>query len=484
MRGSAPQSSEPLATRWMAFSVLLMANFLNVMDGTIVNVALPTLKAEFGATPSQSEWVVASYIFVFALFLLPCGRLGDTFGRRRMFILGVAVFTATSALCGAATSMETLIAGRVLQGLGSAMMAPQTMALVPNLFPPQERGAAFGLFAVAAGLASVAGPIVGGLLIAADIAGLGWRPIFLVKIPLGILAIFLALRLVPFVPGRRSLGIDGVGITLAGVAMLALLVPMVEIPTIGWRHWMAPLLIGAPVLVALFVVWERRQARLSRPELVPADLLRTRSFLMGCLLTGLHFSGVPGFFLVMAIFFQQGFGLSALQSGMMVVPFSLGILAAAPLARRLGSDHLRYRVIGGALLLAASGLALRVVASSITNTVPWLWFGPFFLASGFGTATAAPALFQIALSGAGLSDSGSASGALRSIQQIGAAFGVAIMGGVFFWVLGDAPAGDHVAYVAAAKAAFTYTALAYATLAALAFVTHLGPSEVDDLASP
>ena len=344
---------QPPPHRWAAFAVLLAASFMNVMDVTIVNVAMPTLKADFDASPNKIEWVVATYVFVFAVLLLPFGRLGDIVGRRKMFVWGVSLFTLASGLCGLAWSIDALIGARVLQGVGAAMMSPQAMALIPSLFPPKERGGAFSFFALAAGLASVSGPIIGGLLISANIFDLDWRPIFLVNVPVGIVTVLLALRLVPNVPGNRGIGFDGIGVVLAGLALFAILLPLVEAPGIGWQLWMWPLVIAAPVLALGFVFWQQHQAARSGPQLIPMVLLKRKSFLSGSFLLGLLFSGVPGFFLVMAIYLQDGFGLSPLWSGLTVTPFSVGILLASPVSNWLGNHYLRARIIIGALILAA-----------------------------------------------------------------------------------------------------------------------------------
>ena len=187
-----PQSkAEADPKRWIALAVLLLASFMNLIDVTIVNVAIPSMQTNLGADPSQIEWVIAAYVLAFALGLLPFGRLGDIVGRTHMFLIGVAAFTVASAACGLAPSIEWLIAARVLQGLAGAMMTPQVLAIATVTFPPEERGQSFSLFGLSAGLAAVAGPIIGGLLIGANLGGLDWRPIFLVNVPVGILAIVL-----------------------------------------------------------------------------------------------------------------------------------------------------------------------------------------------------------------------------------------------------------------------------------------------------
>lgn len=477
---------QPPANRWAAFAVLLTASFMNVMDVTIVNVAMPTLKTEFDASPNKIEWVVAAYVFVFAVLLLPCGRLGDILGRRKMFIWGVGVFTFASGLCGMAWSVDALIAARVLQGLGAAMMSPQAMALIPVLFAPAERGSAFSFFALAAGLASVSGPIIGGLLIGGNIFGLDWRPIFLVNVPVGIITILFALRLVPNVAGDRKIGIDGVGIILAGLALFSVLLPLVEAPGIGWKIWMWPFVIASPMLAVGFVKWEHRQAALGRPQLIPATLMRKKSFITGCLLVGLLFSGIPGFFLVMALYLQEGFGLSPLWSGLTVTPFSVGILLTSPISKRLGSRHLRARVVTGALILASGHVGLHFAVLAEGATYSWLGFAPILFWAGFGLGTTTGPLFQIALSGAGGSDTGSASGASRAVQQMGSAFGIAIMGGIFFGALGDASVGDQAAYSAAIVTALNYTISAFVVLAASAFFLRINvdPESADAMAAP
>ena len=385
--------------RSAAFAVLLTATFLIVMDVTIVNVAMPTLKSDFNASANAIEWVVAAYIFVFAILLLPFGRLGDIIGRRKMFIWGVALFSLASCMCGMAWSIETLIASRVLQGVGAAMMSPQAMALIPTLFPPKERGGAFSFFALTAGLASVSGPIIGGLLIEGNLFGLDWRPVFLVNVPVGIVTVLLALKLVPNVAGNRSIGIDGVGIVLSGLALFCVLLPLVEGPGIGWRHWMWFFVIAAPIYAVGFVKWERKQASFGKPQLISTALLEKRSFVVGALLVGLLFSAVPGFFLVMALYLQNGFGLSPLWSGLTVVPFSVGVVLASPLAKKLGDRFLRKRVIAGGLLSAFAHLALYFTVLSHIEMYSWLAFAPILFCAGFGLGTTAGPLFQITVIG-------------------------------------------------------------------------------------
>ncbi len=462
---SRSETFEPPANRWLAFAVLLAANFMNIMDVTIVNVALPTLKTDFNATANKIEWVVAAYVFVFAILLLPCGRLGDIIGRRRVFVAGVSLFTFASALCGLAWSIDSLIAARVLQGVGAAMMAPQAMALIPSLFPPQERGSAFSFFALAAGFASVSGPILGGLLIDANILDLGWRTIFLVNVPVGGLTIALAMRLVPNVAGNKGIRIDYLGMLLAGSALFCVLLPLVEAPGLGWKTWMWPFVVAAPLLAVGFVSWEKHCAATGRSQLMPITLMRQRSFRFGAGLVGLLFSGVPGFFLVMALYLQDGFGLSPLWSGLTVVPFSVGVLSSSPISNRLGDRYLRRRVFAGGVTLAGAHLALHFVVLAQADQYSWAAFAPILFFAGFGVGTTAGPLFQLALSEADEADTGSASGASRAIQQVGSALGIAIMSGLYFATLGHASSDTHSAHTAALVTSLYYTLGAFSILA-------------------
>lgn len=411
---------------------LLVAAFMNLVDVTIVNVAIPSLADAFGATDSQIEWVVAVYILVFALLLLPMGRLGDVIGRRRMFVIGVIVFTVGSALCGMAGSIYGLVGARVVQGIGGAMMTPQTLALVPVLFPPAERGTAYALFGLSAGLASVTGPLLGGFLIGADLWGLDWRPIFLVNIPVGVLAVIGAMRFVPKVPGDASLRLDYVGVALAGLALLMILFPLIEGRQIGWPWWCFALIIGAfPVFLGFFI-WQRRQAARGAPQLVSAKLLANPSFVIGSVVVMLIFAGMPGFFLVMALLLQVGNGLTPLESGLTTLPFSVGVIIASALSGKLGLRWPRRRIMTGALLMALGMILVRWAVPGAGEEIDRQAFLLPMLISGLGLGTGISPLFSTVLSSVSGEDAGSASGSLQSFQQVGGALGLAVVGEAFF----------------------------------------------------
>jgi len=294
--------------RWLALAVLLIASFMNLIDVTIVNVAVPSMQKNLGADASEIEWVIAAYVLAFALGLLPFGRLGDILGRTRMFLVGVTAFTVASAACGLAPSIEWLIAARVFQGLAGAMMTPQVLAIATVTFPPEERGQSFSLFGFSAGFAAVCGPILGGLLIGADIGGLDWRPIFLVNVPVGIAAVILGWFIIPRTPGHPTLKNDFLGIALFAGSMVLLVYPLIEGRAAGWPLWTWGMLAASAVGILLFVLWERRMARLDKPQLLNYSLITNGNFLLGMMVTTIFSSGVPSFFFVFSIMLQIGFG--------------------------------------------------------------------------------------------------------------------------------------------------------------------------------
>ena len=360
---------EAYPRRWPALAILLLAGFMNLVDVSIVNVALPSMQASMGATSSQIEWVAASYVLAFALGLLPFGRLGDKVGRKRMFLLGIAGFTLFSLVCGFAPSMNALIAARAFQGLSAAMMMPQVLAIVQIMFPPSERSLAFSLFGMAAGLASVAGPLTGGLLIEADLFGLDWRPIFLVNIPLGFAAIAAAIVMVPATPSNPDLDNDWTGIAIAAISVFLLIFPLIEGHAYDWPAWTFAMIGASIVGFALFFMHERRRARANASELLPVSLLTNASFLLGSTMVVVFFSGVSGFFLVLAIFLQNGFGFTPLESGLATIPFPVGVLVASMISGRIGMRFPRQRIVAGALCLVVGMVALRYIISLTGETV-------------------------------------------------------------------------------------------------------------------
>lgn len=444
---------------------------MNLIDVSIVNVALPQIQADTGATPTQLEWVAAIYVLALAVGLLPFGRFGDVFGRRRLFIWGLVGFTAASAICGLAPDITTLVAARAGKGIAAAMMVPQVLAIVHVIFPPEEKSRVFGLFGTVSSLAVVAGPIIGGALISANVGGLGWRVAFLINIPLGVAALMGARTFVPACAQNRDARPDWTGTALFTLAALLLVLPLIEGRALGWPLWcFAALVLAIPATLA-FIVFERRRSVLGLSALVPPGLLSNPPYLRRLGLVTLFFSGVPGLFLVLAVFLQSGFGLTALQSGLVTTPFPVGVMLASMTTERFGNGYLSARIAIGAALLTVGLFALLVVIRSIgTELNPFAFCIPL-LVCGLGMGTAIMSLFQVTMSSVEAQDAGAGSGAMQAFQQLGAALGIAFAGQIFFGHLGedgmtadDAAAGQ---FVEAAALATTYSIAVFMILTIL-----------------
>lgn len=463
----------PDPRRWVGLFVLLIANFMNLIDVTIVNVALPSMRDHLGATDNQIEWVVAAYILAFALGLLPFGRLGDILGRTTLFLWGVAGFTVASALCGLAPNIEFLIIARIIQGLAGAMMTPQVLAIATVTFPPHERGQAFSLFGLSAGLASVCGPILGGVLISANLFGMSWQPIFLVNIPIGIAAVVAGWFLIPRLEGHPTLKNDYVGIGLFGLGIMAVVFPIVEGRAYGWPVWAFGMIIAGLALLVSFVFWTRRRAALGQSQLLNFDLITNRQFMFGALVVTIFASGIPGMFMVISLLLQGGFNFTPLESGLTNTPFSVGVLIASAIAGRFGARYLRGRLaLAGALLSFGIGW-LHFYIAGVTDSVDhWAFLLPLLIA-GIGLGLGFSSLFQLVLANVPGRDAGAGSGALQAFQQVGGALGVAIIGELFFGTLGTSMAGGaapHAAFAEAGSLALWYQVISFALVFFLAFL--------------
>ncbi|SEP67900.1 drug resistance transporter, EmrB/QacA subfamily [Devosia sp. YR412] len=469
---AAGAAAPPDPRRWIALFVLLIANFMNLIDVTIVNVALPSMRTGLGASDTQIEWVVAAYILAFALGLLPFGRLGDILGRTTLFLWGVAGFTIASALCGMAPNIEFLIVARVIQGLAGAMMTPQVLAIATVTFPPHERGQAFSLFGLSAGLAAVCGPIVGGLLINAQLFGLDWQPIFLVNVPVGIAAVVAGLYLIPRVPGHPDIKNDYVGIALFGLSIIAVVFPIVEGRAYGWPLWAFGMIAVGLIGLVAFFFWQKARAQRNEPQLLNYDLLTNRDFMFGAFVVTIFASGIPGMFMVISLLLQGGFGFSALESGLTNTPFSVGVLIASGIAGRFGANYLRGRLAGAGALLTLGIAWLHFIIAGVGDTIDHWSFLPPLLLAGIGLGLGFSSLFQLVLANVPPRDAGAGSGSLQAFQQVGGALGVALVGELFFTTLASdfaTGAAPHAAFANATAYALWYQVAAFALVLVLAF---------------
>jgi EmrB/QacA subfamily drug resistance transporter len=417
--------------RTAALIAVACAFVMDLLDTTIVNVAVPSIGHSLSASTAALEWVIAGYSVAFAVLLILGGRMGDSHGYRRMFLLGVALFTFTSLLCGLAPGVGVLEAGRLLQGASAALMVPQVMALVQVMYPPELRYRVYAVFGFLGGISAALGPIVGGLLIDADWFGLGWRLAFLINLPVGAASLAAGILLLPKGRGIHPVALDLKGALLSVVLLFAILLPLIEGPARGWPLWAAATLVAALPLAWLtwrYLGWrERRHGH----ALVPPALLMRRRVALG-LLCGLCLQPiVPGYLLVMTFVLQGGQGLSASQMAYACAPIAfgamLGISLLGPvLHRRLGA----YALLPGAAAQLASVLLIGWAIGQPALPLWALVLGQ--LAMGVGLGLVGPPLSNATLADVPLAEAGAASGLLSAVQQLAGALGVALAGLLFF----------------------------------------------------
>jgi EmrB/QacA subfamily drug resistance transporter len=421
--------------RWAPLAVVLTGTFMVVLDFFIVNVAMPAMQSDLHAGTGAIEWVVAGYGLTFATFLITAGRLGDQLGRRRMFSLGLALFTLASAACGVASSPTVLVVARLAQGLAAALLSPQVLSIIGVVYSGPDRVRAISIYGIVLGLAAVGGQLIGGVLVQADIAGLGWRSCFLINVPIGALALLLVGRAVPESRAEEARRLDLVGTALVTLGLVDVVLPLVEGRQHGWPVWTWVCLGAAPITLAAFAAHQRRLSRRGGAPLLDPALFRERAFSAGLVTQLVFFSSMASYFLVLALYLQQGRGLDALQAGLVFTILAAAYLVAsfyAPgLTPRLGR---RLPAIGGLVLavghgLLAVGVADIGVGGSIALLVPGL------LLEGAGMGLVITPLTSTVLGNMQPQTAGAASGALSTMQQVGNALGVAITGVVFFGAL-------------------------------------------------
>jgi EmrB/QacA subfamily drug resistance transporter len=415
--------------------VILTGTFMVVLDFFIVNVALPSVQSDLHASSGSIQWIVAGYGLTSAVFLITAGRLGDKLGRRRTFSLGLALFTLSSAACGLATTPEMLVVSRLVQGLAGALLMPNVLSLIGVLYTGADRLRALSAYGMVMGLAAVGGQLIGGMLVQANIAGVGWRSCFLINVPVGALALALAPVLVPESRAARSRRLDLAGTALVTVGLTAIVLPLVEGRQYGWPLWTWLSLGAAPLILTAFVIQQRRLARRGGAPLLELSLFSERTFSAGLLAQLVFWCGQASFFLVLALYLQQGRGLGPLQAGLVFTILAGAYLAASMRAPALAERHGRRVLAAGALVLATGhGLLLASVADVGTGgSVAILAPGLVLIGVGMGLGIAP--LATIIMSGMKPEQAGAASGALATMQNVGNCLGVAIIGVIFFGAL-------------------------------------------------
>ncbi|MEO3892329.1 MFS transporter [Nonomuraea sp. B5E05] len=417
--------------RWAALAVALLAVFMDLVDITIVVVAAPAIQSDLQASTAALQWIMAAYALGLGLLLITGGRLGDIFGRKRMFLIGVAGFTTASAACGLALSIEVLIAARAVQGAAAAMMVPQVLAAIQVMFPRVERPKALGLYGAVNGLAAAAAPIVGGLLVGNDVFGLAWRSVFWVNVPIGLAALVGAAVLMRESRSPRPPRLDLPGVALVAAGLLLVLYPLIQGAELGWPGWTWPMMAAAVPVFAVFTRLQARRESLKGQPLVPVSLFRQRSFVAGLAVAFAMFSSITALFLVLTLHLQQGHGLSALEVGLTFLAWPLGLAATSGLAVRLAATAGRRLVAFGASALTASMVALIGTIAVAGDGVNGWHLVPGLLLGGIGFGLVAPILVDIVLSAVPHQDAGAASGVVNTVIQVAGAAGVAVVGALF-----------------------------------------------------
>jgi MFS family permease len=432
-----PITPAPAATGLspLALVVLLSAVFLAMTDFFVVNVALASISSELSASTSALELIVAGYAVTYALFLVIGGRLGDAVGRKRMFLLGMAAFTVTSALCGLAPTATTLVVARIAQGAAGAMMVPQVLATLQATTTGHERARALSAFGATGGLAAVFGQLGGGVLVSADLAGTGWRPVFLLNVPVGIVAMVLAGRVLPDTRSDRPARVDLAGTALLGATVLAVLVPLVEGRSQGWPVWAFVSLAVAPLLGWGLVRVESRIEESGRIPLLPPSLLRLPGIRRGLAIALPFFTGFGGFMFVYAELTQVELGWSPLKAGLGLTPmgvaFLVGSLSTARLVRRWG----RTVITTGGVLQGIGLLVLALTVSSYGADLTPADLVPGMLLAGTGQSLVMSPLLGVVLSDVPPHSAGAGAGLFSTLQQTALALGVAVFGSIFLELL-------------------------------------------------
>ncbi|MFE2528609.1 MFS transporter [Streptomyces sp. NPDC059382] len=456
--------------RWLALAIVMTAAFMDLVDVTIVNIAIPTMRANFGASTSAIQWITAGYALAFAAGLITGGRLGDIYGRKRVFLIGIAGFTAASLLCGIAANPSMLVASRVLQGAMAALMVPQVLAIIHVTFPPHERGKVFGMFGAIVGLGAVSGPMLGALLTEWNLFDLEWRPIFLINLPVGIAGVLLGRKFITESKAPKALRLDLVGVVLATLALVMLIFPLTHGRENDWPLWGFVCMILSPAVFAGFIAYEKHKIRKDGSPLVELSLFKVKSF-AGGIAVQLTFGIATGiFFLVWTLYMQMGLGWSALRAGTTGIPFSIAVSVAAGLSVQKLVPRFGRKVLQAGALTMAAGLLLYIWESDHygMGIASWQMAAPLVV-MGVGMGLIVAPLTDTVLSQVPREHAGSASGLINTTGQMGNALGLGLTSVVFFGLIDD----DRVLgapYVEAFRGALWWVAAVLVLIFAVMFM--------------
>ena len=428
---------------WGALAIVMVGTFITVLDYFITNVAVPTIQSDLGANHAQSQLIIVGYGVAFTAAMITGGRLGDLYGRRRMFSLGMLGFTIASGLCAVAQSADALVVFRVLQGAAAALMVPQVLGILGVVYTGAARARAFVVYGLVIGLAGVFGQVIGGALISVDVAGLNWRTIFLINLPVGVVALALTPRLIPESRSAEGGRLDLAGALLSTATLVAIVYSLVQGQEQDWPLWSWLLLAAAVPLGALFIAHQRRRTRQGLSPLIDLALFHGRTFSVG--LAGMlsYFLAMGSFFFLLALYLQQGRGLSPAEAGLVFLTLGGGYFGSSLLSTRLAARLGHRLYAAGPLTLAAGYVLTGLTARWLGTGGSVLWIIPPLVVAGVGMGMTTGPLTGAVLAGADPKHAAAASGVTNTVQEGAVAIGVAVVGAVFFPALGDAAPDDY-----------------------------------------
>ena len=430
---------------WRAVAIVLVGAFMALLDTTIVIVALPTIRTGLHTSPAALEWVVSAYALAYGLALVPAGRAGDRFGHKPLFLIGLAIFTLASVACGLSQNQGEIVAARAIQGIGAGTFYPAIAATIQLSFTGSQRSKAFGALGATIGMSIAIGPVLGGLIIAGAGAHDGWRWVFLVNLFIGAVALPMAAWQLPRARSRVRRRFDPVGLCLLSAGLLLLLIPLVEGEQAGWPAWCYACFGGCVAAFALLAWWEVRAGRRGEDPLIKPSLLAQSSFSAGVIFAVVFFAGFTSVFFTISILWQEGLARSALRTGLIAVPFSLGALVSAALSDKLSARMGRMVLVTGCAMVGI-GLGLTALVIHLTAPSPGGWdlVGPLLFA-GLGSGMVIAPNQDFVLAGVPAEEAGTASAILGTAQRLGSAIGIAVIGTVLFGTLHVRPGPNAVA---------------------------------------
>ncbi|HWD68884.1 MAG TPA: MFS transporter [Solirubrobacteraceae bacterium] len=437
----AVRSSRPVVRNaWIGFAVVVVSSVMDLLDSTIAQTAAPDIRRALAASYADLEWISAAYTLAMAALMILGSRLGDILGRRRVLLAGIGGFIVSSALCALSPTAGLLILARALQGTTAALMVPQGFGLMRELFGEEGQQKAFGVFGPIMGMAAIAGPLVGGGLIAVNLLGLGWRAIFLVNVPIGLMALVAGLRHLPDgLPSTPDARLDLPSVVLAAAASFALVYPLIEGRQDGWPAWSFAMLAAGAAIVAVFAVRQSARVRRGHAPLIVPTILRRRGYVAGLVVALGFLGGMGGITLALNVMYQAGLGFTPLDSALAAVAIPVlaiaGSICSSILLPKLGRTTMH---VGIAVMAAGLGITVLVLRGAGAGLSAWDTAGPLALL-GFGMGMVFVPMFDVILAGVEPHELGSASGLLESVQQLAMSLGLAAVGTVLFDRLG----GDH-----------------------------------------